>query len=147
MQAERPITGGAWHAIADGLATAQTVPDAREVGALGARSASPPVCWLPTKRKTGGFAAQKPLRTAPGKPAARGPTGRQLDRTAASHAAQEQRHTRAASRAAMADDRVRVYARIRPQGTSREEFGDAAVRCLGENSVSVDDLEGPSTIH
>ena len=42
----------------------------------------------------------------------------------------------------MADDRVRVYARIRPQGTSREEFGDAAVRCLGENSVSVDDLEG-----
>ena len=42
----------------------------------------------------------------------------------------------------MADDGVRVYARIRPQGTSREEFGDAAVRCLGENSVSVDDLEG-----
>ena len=42
----------------------------------------------------------------------------------------------------MADDRVRVYARIRPQGTSREEFGDAAVRCVGENGVSVDDLEG-----
>ena len=42
----------------------------------------------------------------------------------------------------MADDRVRVYARIRPRGTSREEFGDAAVRCLGENGVAVDDLEG-----
>ena len=45
----------------------------------------------------------------------------------------------------MADDRVRVYARIRPQGTCREEFGDAAVRCVGENSVSVDHLEGAVT--
>ena len=42
----------------------------------------------------------------------------------------------------MADGRVRVYARIRPRGTSREEVGDAAVRCLGENGVAVDDLEG-----
>ena len=42
----------------------------------------------------------------------------------------------------MTDDRVRVYARIRPRGTSREEFGDAAVRCIGENGVAVDDLEG-----
>lgn len=42
----------------------------------------------------------------------------------------------------MSGDRVRVYARLRPLGASREEFGGAAVRCSGESSVAVDDLEG-----
>jgi hypothetical protein len=88
------------------------------------------------------------------KPAASLPKSRRAPHRAATSAGPTERQLRprprnAAPRRAnridtgsMADDRVRVYARIRPQGTSREEFGDAAVRCVGEQSVSVDDLEG-----